>query len=279
VASPEDDDAVSVPTAANPATIVDLVRYPIDDVARAANVVEDAAMQLRANGVAILPGFLATPALANIVEEADELAPRGHPEDVPGTVYLGLPDESYPEGHPRRHVSRSALTAVAYDLFPDDSLLRALYEWDPLMEFVGSVLGRLPLYRYADPFGALNVATMHEGDELGWHFDQTDFVVSIALQSSTSGGDFETAPRVRSAYDEHYEQVARVLKGAASELVQTIPMTPGTLMLFEGRYSLHRVTPIHGDVPRHIALLAYDTKPGTDSTDLLKLVRYGRLPE
>jgi hypothetical protein len=154
-----------------------------------------------------------------------------------------------------------------------------LYEWDPLKTFVGTVLDRLPLYRYADPLGALNVATMYEGDELGWHFDLTDFVVSIALQSSDDGGHFEAAPRVRMADDERYDDVAAVLRGEADDRVETIPMTPGTLMLFEGRYSLHRVTPIRGDVPRHVALLAYDTKPGTDSTDLLKLVRYGRLPE
>ena len=55
-------------------------------------------------------------------------------------------------------------------------------------------------------------------------------------------------------------------------------MTPGTLMLFNGRRSMHRVSPVVGDVPRYVALLAYDTKPGTDSTDELKLSRYGRLP-
>jgi len=55
-------------------------------------------------------------------------------------------------------------------------------------------------------------------------------------------------------------------------------MTPGTLMLFNGRRSMHRVSPVGGDVPRYVALLAYDTKPGTDSTDELKLSRYGRLP-
>jgi hypothetical protein len=55
-------------------------------------------------------------------------------------------------------------------------------------------------------------------------------------------------------------------------------MAPGTLMIFNGRWSYHRVTTVHGDVPRHVALLAYDTKPGTDSNDELKLARYGRLP-
>ena len=55
-------------------------------------------------------------------------------------------------------------------------------------------------------------------------------------------------------------------------------MTPGTLMLFEGRRSIHRVSPIRGARARHVALLAYDTRPGTDSSPLLKRVRYGRLP-
>jgi hypothetical protein len=49
-------------------------------------------------------------------------------------------------------------------------------------------------------------------------------------------------------------------------------------MLFEGRHSMHRVTPIAGGVARLVALLAYDTRPDTDSSELLKLVRYGRLP-
>ena len=55
-----------------------------------------------------------------------------------------------------------------------------------------------------------------------------------------------------------------------------MPMEPGTLMLFEGRRCLHRVTPIEGGTPRLVALLAYDTKPGTCSSELLRLVRYGR---
>jgi hypothetical protein len=33
---------------------------------------------------------------------------------------------------------------------------------------------------------------------------------------------------------------------------------------------------VRGDTPRHVALFGYDTKPGTTSSELLKLVRYGR---
>jgi hypothetical protein len=255
--------------------LVDLDRYDLDDAA-----LHDAChRQLTDEGVCILPGLVRSDAIDGLVAECDRLAPLGHRSCIQGTPYLGLPDESYPEGHPRRALVDNALEAVAYDRFPTDSSLRRLYESDRLLHFVEAVLQRGSLHRYADPFGALNLAVMRDGDELGWHFDQTDFVVSIAIQSSLGGGEFENAARIRSATDECFDDVSAVLVGAADHRVRVEPMTPGTLMLFNGRWSLHRVSPVVGPVPRYVALLAYDTKPGTDSTDLLKLVRYGRLPE
>ena len=158
--------------------------------------------------------------------------------------------------------------------------MRALFEWDVLLELVSRILGRAPLHRYADPLGAMNLAVMREGDTLGWHFDQTDFVVSLAIQPSDGGGEFENVQRLRwvegGGIEERYDTVARVLAGEVPELVTTVPMTPGTLMLFEGRWSLHRVTPVVGTTPRHVALFGYDTKPGTMSSELLKQIRYGR---
>ena len=95
------------------------------------------------------------------------------------------------------------------------------------MELVSRILGRAPLYRYADPLGAMNLAVMHEGDALGWHFDQTDFVVSLAIQPSDAGGEFENVQRLRwtdgGGIDERYDTVARVLAGDAPELVTTVP--------------------------------------------------------
>jgi len=267
----------TLPTAADPSSLVAVDRYPLGD-GDCYPWIAAARAGLLADGVAILPGFLRPEAVDAMCAEADRLAPLGHHSLVQGTPYLGLPDESFPEGHPRRALVDNSLTAIAYDLFPSDSLLRALYQWPRLTELLRRMLERPALYHYADPLGALNVAAMSAGDELGWHFDQTDFVVSIALQSSTGGGHFESVPRLRSADDDAYDDVAAVLAGDRSR-VNSVPMEPGTLMLFEGRNSLHRVTTIEGDVPRYVALLAYDTVPGTDSSELLKLVRYGRLPE
>jgi hypothetical protein len=145
-----------------------------------------------------------------------------------------------------------------------------------LASFVAAILGLDEIHPYADPLGALNLAVMGDGDELQWHFDQTDFVVSLALQDADEGGDFEVAPFIRTADDERYDDVARVLAGDRKPLT-VLPMTPGTLLVFAGRHSMHRVSPIRGSTPRLVGLFGYDSQPGTMSSDLLKAVRYGRV--
>jgi hypothetical protein len=240
------------------------------------NDVERYRAQMRATGAAEIPAFVRPEALDQFVTDARALAPRAHPSGGLGTVYLGFPDESFPLDHPQQWLGNYGVKAVAYDLFPPDSPTRRLYEWDELRRFVAAILELDVVYPYGDPLGALNLAVMTDGDELQWHFDQTDFVVSLAVQDADEGGDFEVAPRIRSADDEHYGDVAEVLAGARDRVV-TLPMTPGTLLVFAGRYSLHRVSPIVGSTPRLVGLFGYDTKPGTMSSDLLKEVRYGRV--
>ena len=261
-----------------PADLVDLRRYPIDDLASpgARAVVAAARDSLAKQGVAILPGFAAPAALAAMSAEADRLERRAHLENVQGTPYLGLPDESFPEGHPRRTLVHSLTSVIAYDLIEPDSALRALYEWDGMLAFVSEVLERRPLYRMGDPLGALNMTVMREGHVQGWHYDNADFVVSLAIQASAGGGRFECAPFIRDDADEGYEDVARVLAGTAGARVEVYPMVAGTLMIFAGRRSLHRVSPVEGRVPRKVGLLAYDVAPGVDTSDAFKRIRYGR---
>ncbi len=235
----------------NVESLVDTDRWPLDDDA----LVSRLNATFVDENIVVMPGFIKESALPALVAECDQLAKIAYHTDV-----------------------NANLDVVAYDQFPTDSVIRAIYEWDPLMQFVARVLGESQLFRYADPFGALNLAVMRDGHELGWHFDQTDFVVSIALQPSTEGGHFENVPRIRSKDDDNADTVAAIRRGDRNDLVRIEPMTPGTLMVFNGRWSYHRVSQVHGDVPRHVALLAYDTKPGTDSNDELKMGRYGRLP-
>jgi hypothetical protein len=261
------------------ATMVDLDRYPVHDLgsARAQNLIADCRAQLAASGACALDGFLNAQAIAEAAEEGRALAPLAHrTPSSRATAYLEAPDEGYPESHPKRRLQRTSVGAVAYDLFPPDSLIRRLYEWDGLLAFFQIALRKPKLWRYADSLGALNLAVMVDGDELLWHFDQTDFVVSLMLQRSLRGGAFEYVPNIRGSIEQNFPRVQRLLDGDRTAVV-TLELAPGALALFEGRYSIHRVSPIEGSKPRLIALFGYDTKPGTTSTDLLKLRRYGRI--
>jgi hypothetical protein len=260
------------------ADLVDLARYPIHEPTGAGTaLVADCRRQLGASGSCNLDGFLLPPAIAAMAEEAHRLEPLAH--RMPGsrsTPYLEAPDETVPEDHPRRRTQPTSVGAIAYDFIPAVSPLRRLYESSDLLAFLEAALGKGSLYRYADPLGALNIAVMTAGERLAWHFDQTDFVVSILLQDCERGGDFEYVPNIRRPGEENFGKVKRVLDGDATDVIR-LDARPGTLALFQGRYSVHRVTPIEGAVPRYIALLGYDTKPGTMSSDRLKQRRYGRI--
>ena len=263
-------------TSAGLAELVDLDRYPIDRPGSAEfdDLCTRCRRELDEHGVSILDRFVTDTALHRLVAESARHATLGHASDVVGTPYLEAPADTWPDGHPRLARGHTRLTAVAYDLFEPDAVLRRLYESDALLDFLTAALG-FPVYRYDDPLGGLNLAAMYEGDELYWHFDQTDFVVSLAVQSSTTGGDFECVQDARTPDDERYDRIAALLAGDHHDVV-TLPMQPGTLMLFEGRRSIHRVSPIGGSTPRFVGLFGYDRKPGTRSSELLQTIRYGR---
>jgi len=256
---------------------VDLERFPITDLdsPRGQVVIAQARQQVVSLGAAELSGFVTDAGVAALVRDAEALAERAHPSGGMGTAYLETPSDEWPEGHPRRHRMKFGVRAVGYDIIPRTSPLRQLYEHPLVTNFIETILNRGPLFHYADPCGALNLAVMAEGDELQWHYDQTDFVVSLAIQDAETGGDFEMVPKLRSADDEQYDRVNQVFSGDHREVV-TLAMTPGTLLVFEGRNSLHRVSPIKGDTLRHVGLLAYDTKPNTVSSEHLRMNRYGR---
>ena len=114
-----------------------------------------------------------------------------------------------------------------------------------------------------------------EGDELGWHVDNADFVVTLMLQPSTSGGAFEYVPMLRRADDPSPDAVRALLTGDRTGVRELSP-APGTLALFCGRLSPHRVTPVCGPIPRINAGLSYASKPDAMLTPAARRIFFGR---
>ena len=113
-----------------------------------------------------------------------------------------------------------------------------------------------------------------QGDELGWHFDGADFVVTLLLQASESGGVFEFAPMLRTADDRNDDGVRALLAGER-DAIRTMSGEPGTLALFRGHWSPHRVTPVRGLARAHQrgALVLRRTRPPPRRRDLPPLLR------
>lgn len=256
--------------------VVDLDRYPIADRDKAdyAALIADGRRQVAERGLCLFPGFLRREAVAAIVAEAERLTPRAFRREQLLDAYDRNPPPELPEDHPRRRRHPYRMGIIAQDLFRADGPLMRLYFWDGLTGFVSALLGRR-LFRCADPLISCAVTVLGDGDEHGWHYDENDFVVSLLLQAAHSGGEFQFAPMIRSDTDENYDSVRRLFDGDEI-LLRRVALEPGTLALFQGRYSIHRVSPVGGGRARMIALLSYDSAPGMMFPAATRMVAVGR---
>ena len=257
--------------------IVDLDRYPVHELDSAAGrvLVAECRDALRAEGAVRLDGFVRADAVARMAEEARRVAPLGFANDATHNCYFDDEiDESLPEDHPRRIRVRSAQKAVPMDLLPEDFGPRQIYASDEVLAFAAAALEKDVLHHSADPLDGVNMTVYEDGDELGWHFDQSEFSVTLMIQRSEAGGDFEYSPMVRTPEDERYDAVRAVLLGDAPP--KLLASEPGTLAFFRGRYSLHRVPPIVGETPRMNSVLTYSVEPGHRLSPMAQRMYYGR---
>ena len=244
--------------------IVDLERYPITNLDDApVRVLVDACRRdLVEQSLCTLPDFIRPDVLPALVAEARALTPKAYRNDNLRTPYSWMCNEGFASTHPRSQVFRNRSGLVHADQFPGDGPIESLYRWDPLTDFIREALGFTTLYRSACPHLSLNLGVEGEGDQFGWHFDTNDAVISLLLQQPDEGGHFEYAPYVRAEDDENYPQMARLFAGE-SDFARQPAMAPGTFVLFKGRRSCHRVTPVGPTArARLIALLSYDERPG-----------------
>jgi hypothetical protein len=257
--------------------VVDLRRYPINepDGGEYRTLVQSGRDQLRDHGVAQLAGFLTPAAVSEMIAESGRLAARAWASDQSHTVYFQPPDDSAGQDHPRALMQHSAKKAIAYDLIPSGAPIRRLYESDDLTAFIAAVLGKPVLYRSADPFDALGIAVFEDGDELGWHFDNSEFSVTVMYAESDAGGHFDYCPGLRDEHDENYPGVRKVLLGDPGAVVR-LPTSPGTLAVFRGQHALHRVTRVSGPRPRINSILTYGERPGMKLNRLTQELFYGR---
>ena len=111
---------------------------------------------------------------------------------------------------------------------------------------------------------------------MGWHYDNASLAITLMVQASEGGGEFEYLEKVR--YREAGEQgctdTEAVIKGNLH--TKTLAMGDGALVLFRGRNSLHRVAPVASDQARILVTLNFNTEPGVMLSELVRTTFFGR---
>jgi hypothetical protein len=251
---------------------IDRALHPIDDAGYRASCRK----RLIQNGALVLQSFFTREAIERVVKESAHREPDAYFASSSHNVYLTPVDPERASDHPFNRQVESSKGLIADDQIPADSPLRELYVDETFRSFLCAVLGIEAIYPYADDLSSINVHFAPTGKELGWHFDNSSFAVTMLLQAPEAGGVFEYVPAVRDADagEMAFERVGAVLDG--EEPVLTLDFAPGDLVLFRGRDALHRVTPTEGSRTRILVVFAYNDEPGVSLSDSAASTFYGR---
>jgi hypothetical protein len=244
--------------------IVDLDRYPLHQPGSEAvdALLREGRTTLQHHALFSLPGFVRPEAASFMAAEIEARVPVACRHDTDRASY-DSDGKSWPAGHPRtvKHLFR--YHQVLNHQIPNNSPLRRLYCWEPLREFLRQLMGYETFYRSECPHLALSAKVAGDGDTDGWHFDGNDVVFSVVLKEPEQGGLFEYVPNLRTHKDENYEAVAAVFDGNRDGM-RSVKLSVGDLNVFQGDYTLHRVSPVKGDRKRVVGLFCYDRVPGTN---------------
>src|SRR5262249_42356981 len=110
---------------------------------------------------------------------------------------------------------------------------------------------------------------------LGWHCDTQEFTITVMFRPSESGGEFQYYPKA-GPRDENYARVPAVLGGGLCG-GRTVAFDAGTIILFRGANTLHRVTPTRSGKPRVLSVFHYEQTPGRIFEDQFKRDVFGRV--
>lgn len=257
--------------------VLDLDRWPLDSLGepRGKALVARCRYELRDSGMFSLTGLIRPEALRGCVAELEPLfdsAAFVHAREH--NIYFDDEIGDMEDDHPAFGRFTTINRTICGDQIPE-SLIVQIYEWQPLMDFLAAVMGKPRLHPMADPLGRINVMCYRAGERLNWHFDRAEFTTTMLLQAPSSGGVFQYRNGLRSDTDPNYEGVARLLAGHDKN-ARSLSLSSGTLNVFRGKNTAHRVTTVEGNRARIIAVFSYYETANVAFSAAERLGFYGR---
>ena len=254
--------------------IIDLKRHPIDDLNGYGMCCRT---NLQKQSILILNNFLTKESLHELQQEAKELQKKSFYCSQNHNVLLTEKNLLLEDNHPYNIKVISDKGCVPHDLIPLNSPLRTIYTSKNFQQFIQFVLSADKIYPYADTLSSINYNYYQKSQQLGWHFDNASFAITLMIQPSTSGGKFQYVVDARNVENKtvNFPLIESVLQNKYP--VEELLIEEGTLVLFYGRNYLHRVTPITSLIPRILATLNYNLEKNFELTENARLTFFGRL--
>ena len=260
-------------------TIVNLQTYPINNEgsARYQSLLHSSITQLNEQGFVSLPNFLRTNVIDELTSSILQLEQQGigYISNDTHNVFLEDDDDNNDTGdkssmHPRHiHLKSSKLILNAQDIAGPHTTnqLNDLFTSKHFLNFISTIL-QTKLYQSTDPYGKYYANIFHVGDGLNWHFDRSEYSISLILQPAQEGGKFQFVPNTRDivqGWDTmplDVDDISHALEphSKTKTIVHEPKLAAGDVYIFRGQNSLHRVSEIVQGKRINI-ILTYNTSP------------------
>jgi hypothetical protein len=260
-------------------TIVDLEKYPIQKLEslKIKKLIKKCKTNLDQFSCTTIPNFILPESLKIMNAELEKKIDEVFMSNKRINAYLNSKDEPLlAKDHPKRIFMKRDNGYLNSNLFAKNSEMKFLYEQEELLRFISACLGVSPIYRWADPLACHAYNVMKPKGILPWHFDSCEFTLSLMIQKPEKGGIFEYCPFIREPGNENFEEVKKVLDGDRTR-VRQLKLKPGDLQIFKGRFTLHRVTRVEGNIPRYLCIPAYVLDPWRVNTPEHSEAIYGKV--
>ena len=254
-------------------SIVDFSNHPIDDL----QYINKCNSYIKENSILVLENFLLINSLNKILTEAKLLEKEAFYCEQKHTILLKKQSSDYDQEDPLNILMTSDKGCVPHDLIEKNSDLNILYQSDIFKNFIIKVLDLEKIYPYVDKLSSVNLNYYQKGQQLGWHFDNASFAITLMIQSSPEGGEFEYISDGRDSNKDFIDKdiISKIISG--SEKPYKLNANDGTLILFYGRNYLHRVTPVESEIPRILVTLNYNEENNVELSENARLTFFGRV--
>jgi len=253
--------------------IVNLQDYPL---IKSKNFIQSCNDKLTKESVLQLNNFLNEQALLGLQEEAKKLHEKAYYCSQFHTILLNKKNPKIPKNDPCNIEVKSDKGCVPHDLIPPHSLLNGLYNSIEFRNFLTKILDVKNIYPYKDNLSSINYNYYEKHQQLGWHFDNASFAITLMIDSPDKGGIFQYVNKGRD-YQKNIIDKKLISKVMNKKITpKELKVQPGTLILFYGRNYLHRVTPIESDKGRILVTLNYNLEEDIELSENARKTFFGR---